>query len=113
MLISWSTNISLFSISGSSCQRRVSHPNNNWVLNSCATHHITFDLQNLPMHSNYVRIKDVVIGNGNGISISHVGYSSLNSPITSFTLDNVLCAPLMKKNLISVSQFCKQNNTSI
>ena len=71
------------------------------------------------MHSNYVGTEDVVVGNGNGngngngISISHVDSSSLNSHITSFTLDNVLCAPLMKKNLISVSQFCKQNNTSI
>lgn len=37
-----------------------SHSNNNWVLNLGATHHITFDLHNLSMHSDYVGNEDVV-----------------------------------------------------
>ena len=71
--------------------------NNNWVLDSRATHHITSDLQNLSMHSDYVGNEDVIVGNGNGISISHTGSSTINSPLASFTLDNILCAPLIKK----------------
>ncbi|KAL5859545.1 hypothetical protein ACOSQ4_000841 [Xanthoceras sorbifolium] len=41
-----------------------SYPNKNWVLDSGATHHITFDLQNLSMHSDYVGNEDFVAGNG-------------------------------------------------
>lgn len=81
--------------------------NNNWILDSGATHHITSDLQNLSMQSEYAGSEDVIVGNGNGISISHIGSSTVDSPSTSFTLDNILCAPLIKKNLISVSQFCR------
>ncbi|XP_012851796.1 PREDICTED: uncharacterized protein LOC105971489 [Erythranthe guttata] len=94
-------------------ERDTTHNNKNWVLDSGATHHITSDLQNLSMHSNYVGNEDVVVGNGNEIPISHIGSSSINSHGSSFALNNVLCAPLIKKNLISVSQFCKQNNVSI
>ncbi|KAL6328776.1 hypothetical protein AAG906_003793 [Vitis piasezkii] len=39
----------------------------------------------------------------------HLSYHSSHS----FTLSNVLCVPTMKRNLISISQFCKSNNTSI
>ena len=54
-----------------------------------------------------------MIGDGDGIPITHVGSTIIEAPTTTFLLDNVLCAPLIKKNLISVSQFCHQNNTSI
>ena len=85
----------------------------NWVLDSGATHHITSDLQNLSLPSDYTCNDDIIVGNGTGISISHTGFSTLHTPTTSFTLNNILCAPSIKKNLISVSQFCTQNNTSI
>ena len=54
-----------------------------------------------------------MIGDGDGIPITHVGSTIIEAPTTTFLLDNVLCAPLIKKNLLSVSQFCHQNNTSI
>lgn len=76
-------------------------------------HHITSDLLNLSMHSDYVGNNDIVVGNGNSISISHIGSTTVDSNTQSFTLDNVLCAPQIQKNLIFVSQFCKQNNTFI
>ena len=74
---------------------------------------MTSDLQNLSMHSDYVGNEDVIVGNGNEIPISHIGSSVLDSSTYSFNLDNILCVPLLKKNLISVSQFCKQNHASI
>ena len=44
-----------------------------------------------------------MIGDGNGIPITHVGFTTIEAPTTTFSLDNVLCAPLIKKNLLSVS----------
>ena len=53
-----------------------------------------------------------MIGDGKGIPLTHVGSTTLNYPITNFSLNNV-CAPLIKENLLFISQFCNQNNTSI
>ena len=50
-----------------------------------------------------------LIGDGTGLRISHFGSTTL-SP---FTLSNVLRVPSIQKNLVSVSQFCKQHLTSI
>ena len=36
-----------------------------------------------------------MIDNGNDIPITHVGSIILDSPTTIFSLDNVLCAPLI------------------
>ena len=54
-----------------------------------------------------------MIGDGTGLSITHTGSTSLITPTTSFTLNDVLCVPNMEKNLISISQFCTTNNASV
>ena len=54
-----------------------------------------------------------MIGDGTCLLISHTGYASLPSSTTTFTLNDVLCVPSMKKNLISISQFCISNNASV
>ena len=46
-------------------------------------------------------------------SLTHIGSTNLVSSNSTFQLNNVLCAPKIKQNLLSVSQFCYQNNTSI
>lgn len=84
-----------------------------WLLDSGATHHITTDLQNLSFHNPYTGPDEIMIGDGSGIPITHTGSTSLPTSSHSFTLSNVLCAPTMKRNLISISQFCKSNNASI
>lgn len=48
-----------------------------------------------------------------GLSISHTGSTSLYIPSQSFSLSNVHCVPTMKKNLTSIAQFCRTNNTYI
>ena len=63
------------------------------------------------MHSGYARNEDMMVGNGNGILISHINSSTLDSLLTNFTLNNTLCAPPIKK-ISYMSHFCKQNNTS-
>ena len=84
-----------------------------WLLDSGASHHVTTGLNNLMLYDPYDGLDDIVIGDGNGLYITHLGLTSLSAPSHSFTLQNVLCVPHMKRNLISISQFCKTNKTSV
>ena len=74
-----------------------------WLLDSGASHHVTVDHNNLNLHASYDGPDDVVIGDGIGLHITHSGSTSLSIPSRSFTLQNVLCVPNMKCNLISIS----------
>ena len=67
-------------------------------------------MSNLSLPQPYEGPYDIHIGDGSGLKITHTGFVSF-SP--SFTLSNVLCVPSIKQNLISVSQFCRNNHTSI
>ena len=53
------------------------------------------------------------MGDGNNIPITKIGSSVLHNSNSNFHLHNTLCAPAIKRNLISVSKFCKDNLTSI
>lgn len=84
-----------------------------WLLDSGASHHIASDLSNLSLHSPYQGGDDVTIGNGTGLPITHTGSTTLPSSSRSLVLNNVLCVPSMKKNLISVNKLCKTNNVMV
>ncbi|KAL5749755.1 hypothetical protein ACOSP7_024358 [Xanthoceras sorbifolium] len=84
-----------------------------WLLDSGASHHVTTDLSNLSLYAPYIGSNDVMIGDGTGLSITHTNSISLPTFTKTFTLNDVLCIPTMKKNLISISQFCIINNASI
>ncbi|KAI4345931.1 hypothetical protein L6164_013016 [Bauhinia variegata] len=91
-----------------------SPPNNNWLVDSGASHHVTNDLQNLAHHYPYNGTEELVVGDGTGLPITHSGSLLLPSSYTSsFKLQNVLCAPQISKNIISVSKFTSQNKKSI
>nr|GMC48068.1 Retrovirus-related Pol polyprotein from transposon RE1 [Ipomoea batatas] len=84
-----------------------------WLLDSGASHHVTTDLSNLALHTPYDGTNEVMIANGSGLPISHIGFISLPSTSKSFSLSNVLCVPTMCRNVISISQFCRDNNSLI
>ncbi|XP_021802902.1 uncharacterized protein LOC110746994, partial [Prunus avium] len=42
-----------------------------WLIDSGASHHVTPDLANLSLHTNYEGPDSVVIGNGSGMGITH------------------------------------------
>ena len=75
--------------------------------------HVTIDLNNLTLHAPYDNLDDIVIGDGTGLHITNSGLTSLSTPSHSFTLQNGLCIPHMKRNLISISQFCKTTKISV
>ena len=83
----------------------------NWYPDTGATNHLTSDLSNLNLQSEeYVGTSQIHVGNGAVLAITHIGSSSLSSSSKSFTLQNVLHVPHITKNLISVSQFTKDND---
>ncbi|KAK0599182.1 hypothetical protein LWI29_003021 [Acer saccharum] len=90
-----------------------SNTQNNWILDTGASHHMTSDLQNLSLHSEYGGTENIMVGDGKTIPITHTGFTSLNTPTTSFSLNHVLCSPHISQNIVSVSKFCTHNNTSI
>ena len=83
---------------------------NPWIVDSGATHHITTEPHNLqPYRGN----EDVSMGDGNKIPISHTGSTKLDASNNVFKLTQTLCAPSIKRKLISVSKFCQDNLKSI
>ena len=84
----------------------------NWFLDSGATNHVINDLSNLNFGFEYHGRNKIHMGNSVGLMIAHSGFSSLcfsNSPRV-FSLSNLQHVPHITRNLISVSQFARENN---
>ncbi|CAL9028341.1 unnamed protein product, partial [Prunus brigantina] len=81
-----------------------------WFPDTSATHHVTPDIANLSIANSYIGPDQLKVGNGNGLSITHVGSSSFSSSTGSFHLSNILHVPDITKQLLSVHQFSKDNN---
>lgn len=52
----------------------------------------------------------VIIANGIGLPISHLGQSSFSHDGHSFQLNNVLCVSSIHKSLLSIRRFSLDNN---
>jgi len=83
-----------------------------WYPDSGATHHITKDPTVYSSKHPYHGTETVIMGNGSGLSIANIGFTSFSSPSThkSLVLKNPLHVPLITKNLLSVSSFARDNN---
>ena len=86
---------------------------NTWLLDSGATHHLTSDLNNLPLHQPYHGGDEVAIADGSGLQITHTGSASISTPSKTLKLQDVLCVPSVHKNLISVYRLCNANQVSV
>jgi histone deacetylase 1/2 len=87
--------------------------NNGWYPDSGATHHVTPDAANLMDAASASGSDHVQIGNGQGLAISSIGSMSFSSPYcphTTLKLNNLLHVPSITKNLVSVSQFARDNH---
>lgn len=82
-----------------------------WYVDSSATTHITTDLSNLQVQNDYTGTDNVTVGNGSSLPISYVGQASIPSCSSSqsLLLNNILYVPSITKNLLSISQFTKDN----
>lgn len=79
------------------------HAASDWILDSGASHHITADLTNLSLHSPYDGSDGVIIGNGKGLKIVHIG--SINFPGSGLIFSDTLHVPNIARNLISFSPY--------
>jgi hypothetical protein len=70
-------------------------------------------LSKLSVHSEYDGTDEVVIGDGSGLRVSHIGSLVFHSPTRTFHLKDTLCLPSTQKNLISVQHFTTQNNVFV
>ena len=89
-----------------------SHPQP-WLLDSGTTHHLTSDLDNLAIHSEYHGPEGVQIGNGSQLPISHMGTSSLVTTGQQYLLNDILHVPSAQQNLLSITSFTRSNQVSI
>jgi len=72
-----------------------SMPNSLWYSDSGASHHVTNDSTNYTSKSYYNGVDQVKLGNGTGLSITHIGSASLSSlsNSSSFVLNKLLHVP--------------------
>lgn len=82
---------------------------NGWLLDFGATNHITNNLNNLTMASDYTGTDSLIIDNGKGFKIAQVGNATLNS----LSLPNTLYVPSKHTNLISVAKLCRDNDVLV
>jgi hypothetical protein len=85
--------------------------NSPWVVDSGASTHMTSSdgmfTQRLPPS-----ISSITVGNGTSIPVTSRGHSILPRPTTNFALNNILVAPSIVRNLLSVRQFTRDNSCS-
>ena len=90
-------------------------PDPAWYMNTGATSHMTFSYGNLSSYFNLSNHpnNNIVVGNGHTIPILGYGQSHLSSSCQPLSLKNVLHAPKLIKNLISVRKFTTDNSVSV
>jgi hypothetical protein len=81
---------------------------NDWVADSGASHHTTHSVGNIsnPRPLNSVSPSSIVVGNGSTLPVTSVGDSLIPG---SFYLNNILLAPNIVQNLLSVRRFTTDN----
>nr|GEW40943.1 hypothetical protein [Tanacetum cinerariifolium] len=91
----------------------LNHPDENWYLDTGATSHITTSPGTLLPYINLSTSKNIIVGNGNGIPVHGFGNTIIQNPYRPLYLNNVLYAPKLIKNLISVRRISIDNNISL
>lgn len=95
------------------CTSSFAPSNGKWLLDSAASHNIMFDLANLSIRFEYDSQDEVVLGDGKGLQVAHIGSTTISSPSCSLTLKEILHVPLIQKNLISIHKFTHDNNVIV
>jgi hypothetical protein len=81
-----------------------------WLPETGSSLHVAPDLSSFDHSEAYYGADNLHVGNGKGLPILHIGSSRFYSPTKTFNLQNILHAPTIKQNLLSVQKFCFDNN---
>ncbi|KAJ0745776.1 putative RNA-directed DNA polymerase [Helianthus annuus] len=81
-----------------------------WLNDTGANEHATFDHSSMDYSEPYRGNDGLHVGNGESLPIIHIGSSRIFSPNKTFVLKNVLHVPGIKRNILSVQKFCRDNN---
>lgn len=82
-----------------------------WFAESGANSHITSELENLTLQQYPFKGSEAVaVGNGGGLAIDNTCSTILTSSNSHFHLNNILHCPKVATNLISIQNFCKDND---
>jgi histone deacetylase 1/2 len=82
----------------------------NWYMDTCATDHITGELEKLTTREKYHGGDQVHTASGSGMEIQHFGHGILRSPTRDLHLRNILHVPSTNKDLLSVNRIANDNN---
>ena len=91
----------------------------NWYLDSGAIHHLKNDMNNMHVSESFAGTSKLIVGNGAGLSITHLGsvvlkmYETKDNTLSTLKLNDMLLVPQITKNLISISRLTKDNNIVI
>ena len=83
-----------------------------WLADFGTSDHLTANLGNLFVQSQYKGPEQITVGNGQTLPINHIGNASLSTKYHNFVLKNVLHVPRIAMNLLSIHKFCLHNNCS-
>ncbi|KAJ1700890.1 hypothetical protein LUZ63_000669 [Rhynchospora breviuscula] len=84
-----------------------------WYLDSGATHHVTSDINNLSNFIPYDGMDKLQIGDGKGMTILHIGSTTLQFGSCDIVLKEVLHVPAFTKNLLSLSKLLSDNSLKV
>ncbi|GKB04033.1 putative ribonuclease H-like domain-containing protein, partial [Tanacetum coccineum] len=85
-------------------------PSANWHLDTRANSYVTLDLEAIENSKAYYGDDTLHVGNGKGLPILHIGSSKVYSPQKMFSLKNILHILEISHNLLSVQNFCHDND---
>jgi hypothetical protein len=83
-----------------------------WIFDSGASSHMSSS-SNMLSNFSSTPFSSIILGNGSSIPIYCTGQTSIPIPTKSLLLRDVLIAPALIKNLISVCQFTRDNLVSV
>lgn len=81
-----------------------------WYVDSGATANITADLEKLSTRDKYNGMEQIHTASGAGMSIKHIGQSTVHTLNRDLHLKNILQVPSTKKYLISIHKFTSDND---
>lgn len=71
--------------------------NSRWLMDVGVSHYITYDLSNLSNHSEYDGADEVILGDGSGLKVTHIGSSTLSCDSQNLKFENTLSVSSLHK----------------